>query len=191
MDAQNSFSCTARFDLVVRCNNPYVIASTFDTDADWERHEFGSGVTGSNPSTGGNPGGFRLGGLDRFSGLGASFVLYALHRETYHPATQGAVTGFIYEEDRVLLTPPQFDEGIRGGFHIRDGTLQWSSEIEPTDVFFTGTSWTTASRRVELTEVPVHVTVPFRVGYSREILVRPGTGTLEHGIDNVRISICR
>ena len=66
-----------------------------------------------------------------------------------------------------------------------------AAHVGSPDVFFTGTSWTTASRRVDLTEVPVHVTVPFRVGYSREILVRPGTGTLEHGIDNVRISICR
>ena len=67
MDLEKDYHCNATFDLVgvtPTCNNPTIIHSEFDTDADWERNEFGSGVSGSNPSSDGNPGGYRLGGLD-------------------------------------------------------------------------------------------------------------------------------
>lgn len=189
MDGQTDAFCTARFDLS-GCNNPDVIFSSFDTDADWEWQDLGAGVTASSSPTGGNPGGFRLGGLDRLPGLGVYFALYALQHDTYDPATRGAVTGFLYEEDRILVTEPQPGEGIRSGLYLRDANHGFSGFIEPQDTWFAGTLWTKGSRRVELTEIPMSITAPFRVGYIREIFVREGKGTLEHGIDNVRISIC-
>lgn len=33
--------------------------------------------------------------------------------------------------------------------------------------------------------------VPFQIGDARRVLTYPGTGTLEHGIDNTQLSICR
>lgn len=192
METETAFSCTAIFNAnpISNCNNPFTISSTFDTDADWERNEYGAGVTGSNPSTGGNDGGYRLGGLDRpVNGL-ASFELHALHHTGYDPATQGAVTGIQYSEDRIVHAPVMAGEGIRGGLYLYDNFSGYIAYVGDPSVAFTGTSWTTVSVVADHFVLD-HVRQPFRVGYVRHVDVVAGTGTLEHGIDNVVIKICR
>jgi hypothetical protein len=123
MNEEKDYGCTATFqaNVVVTCNNPLIISSTFDTDADWERNEFGAGVSGSNPSTGGNDGGYRLGGLDRPVNGFASFQLHALHHTGYDPAADGAITGIEYSEDRIVHAPVISGEGIKGGLYLFDG----------------------------------------------------------------------
>lgn len=186
--AETTVTCTATFERTVTCNNPLLIASTFDTDADWIRHEFGAGVTGSNPTTGGNPGGYRLGGLHRNATAYASFSLSARHVRSYDATTEGAVTAIEYSEDR-LVNGAGSGEGIVGGLYVFDGLGATGIAAGDPAVLFATNAWTNVTARIEANRLPSLTT--FQVGYWREIRVNPGSGTVEHGIDNVQIRICR
>jgi hypothetical protein len=188
LKAQETVTCTAIFERTTDCNNPVLITSTFDTDADWIRNEFGSGVSGSNPTTGGNPGGYRQGELSRNPTAYASYTVFARHVRSYDSATEGRVTAIEYSEDR-YVNGANSGEGIFSGLYVDDahGTTSLVAQ-DPPGLFATNT-WTNVSMRVEAKRFPSLST--FHVGYMREIQVNPGSGVLQHGIDNVTIRICR
>jgi len=189
LSAGRTVSCSATFERTVACNNPLLIASTFDTDAEWIRSEFGTGVTGSNPTTGGNPGGYRLGGLERNATAFATYTLHALNVRSYDPTTEGAVTAIEYSEDR-LVNGAGTDEGIQGGLYVDDGFSAETILAGDPYIRFATNAWTNVTVRAELNRLP-SVAQVFKVGYWRQIYVNPGSGPVQHGIDNVNIRICR
>ena len=146
---------------------------------------------GSNPATGGNPGGYRLGGLDRNATAGANDEIHAVHREGYDPSVLGPITGITYQEDRYAsLASPQPGEGLEDGLWLVQDIGQHvvlADQVPP----FLAPGWTTFSVHFELDQLDLDPNVPFHVGYARRVLTYPGTGTLEHGIDNPQFSICR
>ena len=191
LDAEVGYECDATFDAPPpdpnACNNPFVLFSDFENPSVWELWD-GDASNGSYQTSGGNPGAYRLEESERLPGLGKYEWDYYLRTEVYDPADAGAVTGILYSEDRIVLTGLDAGEGITGGLYLQNEHTVFQGALDG-GALFTGSSWTTVSERFDVP--PERTNVPFRVGYWRTSNVLPGSGAIQAGIDNVRISICR
>jgi hypothetical protein len=193
MNSETGYECTATFDLLVpppACNNPVVLSSDFGDPSVWERTHIATGTDGSFQTSGGHPGAYELEELQRPANGSAEATVYFLRTEVYDPAVSGAVTGILYSEDRIVLTQPLMTgEGIAGGLSIWTQPYPLGGLPVDNGVYYTGNTWTTASKRFDA--VPDRTTIPFRVGFWRQIVALGGSGAVQSGIDNVTISICR
>ena len=190
LDAEVGFQCSATFETISpapACNDPLVLSSDFSDASVWEL-KLGDGSNGSYQPAGGNPDAFRLEEPDRpVNGVKETTVDFLLSG-TYDPAVDGAVTGILYSEDRIVLNSLLPGEGITGGLYIWTASYPLFEGALGGGGLFTGNSWTTVSERFE---APDRTTTPFRVGYFRRIVGVGGQGVVRAGIDNVQISICR
>jgi len=196
-----TFNVTASFaPPLAACNNPVIIQDQFAADAGWTTTvTVGSGAptqTVAFQASGGNPGGYRQ-MQHIFPGAGVISVYHDFGAVTYNPGTQGAIDHINYYEDQIELAPPFAGAAIGTGFTLTQGGGRYSTILHPPTGAFTNTSWATASL-TGLTAASFSAGLnfatggPITFGYFRSNTNNGGSAiTLNHGIDNWKVEICR
>jgi hypothetical protein len=198
-----TFSVTATFtlDTQLSCNNPEVIEDQFASDAGWTTSVITSGATVATQSvafqgSGGNLGGYRQ-MQHVFTGQGSISVYHEYGTTTYDPGTQGAIDHINYYEDEILINPPFAGAAIGTGFTMSQAGIRYSAILWPPSGAFTNVAWGTASL-TDLTAASFSPGLnfstggPITFGYFRSNTNTGGAAlTLDHGIDNWKVEICR
>jgi hypothetical protein len=125
------------------CLTPVVFFDDFAAGTQWnEIVSYGGTGTGastsvSNPSTGGNPGGYRRG----FHSLPVQTSVFAKHVYTggsYDPRASGAVRHMHYWEDRIIYNPPYAGAEVGGGFRILQAATASQAAAQYTTLTLSG-----------------------------------------------------
>lgn len=197
MEVERDYACTATFERLAACNNPFVIQDDFTTDTGWsftlERFAGKDTATVTAQPAGGYPGGYRW--MQHLVSDGGMATYHTYDAVTYDPGAQGAIDHVNYTEDQRVIYPPT-GASVGTGFFMTQGGKYYSFYR---NIFegFTNVTWARFSllqlkpqgRGLDFSAAGG----PITFGYVRYhyTLAQRWAPLVTHGIDNFRVEVCR
>jgi hypothetical protein len=202
-------TCVARFEVPGACAAPVDLVADFDGAADPFVVDQADLVNGATHATGWEPAGGNGGGFRRMthvqpaSAALTSVRVYHLFSPPapaprgYLPASDGPIHHIEYSEDRRMLDNPP--AGTRGHFYVEQRGFRYFVDVGT----YSNAAWETFQGSYTADQFTVPAGAPpldftsadsIRFGYIRGNSSGPSGGagsTINHGIDNWKVRICR
>ncbi len=165
----------------------------------------------SRPTTGGNPGAYRLMSYDMSAGPSSIQVLHIAPAALYDPASQGAAYTIDFQADCIDSSPPTTTALATIAPLIEQGTRQYGPASMSFTLYCASPAWQTEIVRSSMGAGDFAIVngpacgtsetcpdfsatgAPIRLGYLATASLGPGSpaGTAAHGIDNWKVTVWR